>query len=101
MPGIASQIPTGKFQAIVAQCAAIRDTVVNYNEVLLAQVQQSAACNALHDTEERQQKDRLKERILALAGQTLYRIRRRSAEAGRADFAALLREIVATSEPSR
>jgi CRP-like cAMP-binding protein len=53
MPGIASQILTGKFQAILAQCTAIRDTVVNYNEVLLAQVQQSAACNALHDAEER------------------------------------------------
>lgn len=53
MPGLASQISTGRFQAIVAQSAAIRDIVVNYNEVLLAQVQQSAACNALHDAEAR------------------------------------------------
>jgi CRP-like cAMP-binding protein len=53
MPGFASQISTTRFQAIVAQSAAIRDIVVNYNEVLLAQVQQSAACNALHDAEAR------------------------------------------------
>lgn len=53
MPGLASQISTTRFQAIVAQSAAIRDIVVNYNEVLLAQVQQSAACNALHDAEAR------------------------------------------------
>jgi CRP-like cAMP-binding protein len=53
MPGAALQIPTGRFQSVVAQSPAIRDIVVHYNEVLLAQVQQSAACNALHDAEAR------------------------------------------------
>jgi CRP-like cAMP-binding protein len=53
MPGMASQIATGKFQAIVRQSTAIRDIVVHYNEILLAQVQQSAACNALHEAEAR------------------------------------------------
>ena len=53
MPGIGSQITTSKFQSIVEQSPAIRDIVVRYNEVLLAQVQQSAACNALHEAEAR------------------------------------------------
>lgn len=53
MPGSASQIATGKFQTIVRQSTAIRDIVVHYNEILLAQVQQSAACNALHEAEAR------------------------------------------------
>lgn len=53
MPGIGSQIATSKFQSIVEQSPAIRDIVVRYNEVLLAQVQQSAACNALHEAEAR------------------------------------------------
>lgn len=53
MSGSASQIMTAKFQAVVAKSAAIRDIVVRHNEVLLAQVQQSAACNALHEAEAR------------------------------------------------
>lgn len=53
MPGIGLQITTPKFQSIVEQSPAIRDIVVRYNEVLLAQVQQSAACNALHEAEAR------------------------------------------------
>jgi CRP-like cAMP-binding protein len=53
MPGFASQIGTGRFQSIVAQSPAIREIIVHHNEVLLAQVQQSAACNALHEAEAR------------------------------------------------
>jgi CRP-like cAMP-binding protein len=53
MSGSASQIPTTKFQAIVSQSPTIRDIIVRHNEVLLAQVQQSAACNALHEAESR------------------------------------------------
>jgi CRP-like cAMP-binding protein len=53
MAGTAFQIATTKFQSIVEQSAAIRDIVVRHNEVLLAQVQQSAACNALHEAEAR------------------------------------------------
>ena len=51
MPGTASQIVTSKFQAVVAASPEIRDIIVRHNEVLLAQVQQSAACNALHEAE--------------------------------------------------
>jgi CRP-like cAMP-binding protein len=53
MPGTASQIATPKFQAAVAASPQIRDIIVRHNEVLLAQVQQSAACNALHEAESR------------------------------------------------
>ena len=51
----------------------------------------------LHDDPDRQARDRRKDRILALAGQTLYRIRKRDIEAGRVEFVALLREQVAKS----
>ncbi len=53
MPGHASQIPTVKFQAVVEQSTDIRDIIVRHNELLLAQVQQSCACNALHEAEAR------------------------------------------------
>jgi CRP-like cAMP-binding protein len=53
MPGTASQIATSKLQQAVRQSTAIRDIIVHYNEILLAQVQQSAACNALHEAEAR------------------------------------------------
>jgi CRP-like cAMP-binding protein len=53
MAGTASILSTLKFQAIVERSPAIRDVIVRHNEVLLAQVQQSAACNALHEAEAR------------------------------------------------
>ena len=53
MSGSAYQITTARFQEIVKKSAAIREVIVRHNEVLLAQVQQSAACNALHDAESR------------------------------------------------
>ncbi|GIV58629.1 MAG: hypothetical protein KatS3mg042_1542 [Rhodothermaceae bacterium] len=46
-----------------------------------------------HDDTDRREKDRLKERILALAGQRLYRIRPRAGVAGREAFVALLKAI--------
>ncbi|NBC18799.1 MAG: DUF2726 domain-containing protein [Bacteroidetes bacterium] len=48
--------------------------------------------SALHDAPERQERDRHKDRILALAGQRLYRIRTPEADAHQ--FARMLREIV-------
>ncbi len=47
----------------------------------------------LHDAEAQQARDRRKERILALAGQRLFRIRRRDAGPGRAAFVTLLKEL--------
>jgi len=48
--------------------------------------------SALHDAPERQERDRYKDRILALAGQRLYRIRMPEADANQ--FARLLRKII-------
>lgn len=53
MPGHAAQIQTTKFQTIVEQSPTLREIIVRYNELLLAQVQQSCACNALHEAEAR------------------------------------------------
>ncbi len=49
--------------------------------------------SALHDTDAQRAKDRHKERILALAGQRLHRIRKRDPDAGRPEFVALLKEL--------
>ena len=49
-----------------------------------------------HDTPERQQSDRRKDRILALAGCDFYRLRHHGPRTRRADFVRLLRELNAT-----
>jgi hypothetical protein len=48
LPGSAARISASQFHAVAAQSQAIRYVIVRYNDVLLAQVQQSVACNALH-----------------------------------------------------
>jgi CRP-like cAMP-binding protein len=53
LPGTAAWISASQFQAAAAQSPALRDLIVRYNDVLLAQVQQSVACNALHGLEAR------------------------------------------------
>ena len=53
MPGVALRIATSRFQEAVEESAPIRNIVVRYNELLLVQVQQAAACNALHDVQQR------------------------------------------------
>jgi CRP-like cAMP-binding protein len=53
LPGLATVIPVASFQAAIAQSDRIRNLVLRYKETLLAQVQQTAACNALHHLEER------------------------------------------------
>jgi CRP-like cAMP-binding protein len=53
LPGTAAWISASQFHAAAAQSAAVRDLIVRYNDVLLAQVQQSVACNALHGLEAR------------------------------------------------
>ncbi|MEX0600186.1 MAG: DUF2726 domain-containing protein [Rhodothermales bacterium] len=47
-----------------------------------------------HDTDPRREKDAMKDRVLALAGRTLYRIRVKDRRVGRKEFARLLKEIV-------
>jgi CRP-like cAMP-binding protein len=51
--GTASRISASRFRKAAERSQAIRDLIVRYGEMLLIQVQQTAACNALHDVEER------------------------------------------------
>jgi CRP-like cAMP-binding protein len=51
--GTASRIAAARFRKIADDSRAIRDIIVGYGEMLLVQVQQTAACNALHGVEER------------------------------------------------
>jgi CRP-like cAMP-binding protein len=53
LPGLAVVIPVSRFQAAVTQSERIRNLILRYKEALLGQVQQTAACNALHHLEER------------------------------------------------
>src|SRR5499425_749885 len=53
LPGAAAWLSAAQFHAAANECQAIRDLVVRYNDLLLAQVQQSVACNALHALEAR------------------------------------------------
>lgn len=51
--GSAARIAVGAFTDAFIASAAIRGSVIDYNEVLLCQIQTTAACNALHPVEER------------------------------------------------
>jgi CRP-like cAMP-binding protein len=52
-PGTASVIGVADFRTIADQNAAFRNLVARHEQALLAQAQQSAACNATHSVEER------------------------------------------------
>jgi hypothetical protein len=47
--GIALCIPASRFRAAAGQSVRIRDLIVRYSELQLGQIQQTAACSALHD----------------------------------------------------
>ena len=51
--GTAARIPASRFRKAAEASQAIRDIIMRNGELLLIQVQQTAACNALHDVEER------------------------------------------------
>jgi CRP-like cAMP-binding protein len=53
LPGAAMRIGASPFRAATTQSDAIRDLVVRCNDLLLGQIQQSVACNALHALEAR------------------------------------------------
>jgi CRP-like cAMP-binding protein len=53
LPGSAAWLSAAQFRAAAGQSQAIRDLIVRYNDLLLAQIQQSVACNALHALEAR------------------------------------------------
>jgi CRP-like cAMP-binding protein len=47
--GTASKISASRFRSVAAQSPHIQELLVRYNEMQLGQIQQTAACNALHD----------------------------------------------------
>ena len=47
--GTALCIPASRFRAAAAQSQHVRDMIVRYAELQAGQIQQTAACNALHD----------------------------------------------------
>jgi CRP-like cAMP-binding protein len=51
--GHALRIAAPRFRKIVEESSAVRDAAIRFGESLLIQVQQTAACNALHDVEAR------------------------------------------------
>jgi CRP-like cAMP-binding protein len=53
LPGTASRLPAARFHAAAQESQAIRELAVRYNDLLIAQIQQSVACNALHTLEAR------------------------------------------------
>jgi CRP-like cAMP-binding protein len=53
LPGTAAWLSASQFHAAANGNQAIRDLVVRYSDMLLAQVQQSVACNVLHSMEAR------------------------------------------------
>jgi CRP-like cAMP-binding protein len=53
LPGTAAWLSASQFHAVANRSQAIRDLIVRYNTLLLAQVQQSVVCNALHTMEAR------------------------------------------------
>src|SRR4051812_2700111 len=53
LPLAASRIAAASFRKIVAGSGALHDLCVNYNEMMLTQARLTAACNALHQIDER------------------------------------------------
>ncbi len=53
LPVRAAQIPAPRFAEAAANSKPIRDMIVRYSELLLAQVQQLVACNTVHHVQER------------------------------------------------
>jgi CRP-like cAMP-binding protein len=52
-PGVVSSIRASRLRAVAAESSKLRDVLIRHCDALLAHAQQSVACNALHDVEER------------------------------------------------
>lgn len=52
-PGLVSRIEASRLRALAAGSPILRDIITRHCDALLANAQQSVACNALHDVEER------------------------------------------------
>ena len=76
-PVVACRISCLHFHAAVQSSEPLRNLMASYNEALLAQVQQTAACNALHPMEGRlarwllQTQDRIDSDVLPLTQEFL------------------------------
>jgi len=53
IPGRFSTIPAHAFERISVNSASLQEMITRYTEVLLAEAQQLAACNAIHDASSR------------------------------------------------
>src|SRR5271165_2930092 len=53
VPLVASRIGAAPFRRAVQASTMLRDVIVRYNDLLLGQVQVTAACNALHPIQKR------------------------------------------------
>jgi CRP-like cAMP-binding protein len=53
LPGRAAQLSAAQLRAAAKQGTLIHDLLVRYNDLLIAQIQQSVACNALHSLDAR------------------------------------------------
>jgi len=53
IPGRAMRVAAAQFQKVVRESERMRDLIIRYRELRLAQTQQTAACNAVHDAEAR------------------------------------------------
>ncbi|MDB5457730.1 MAG: putative transcriptional regulator, Crp/Fnr family [Caulobacter sp.] len=53
LPGAAFSVPTARLDALKLVAPALADLFARYADVLLAQMMQSVACNALHNIEQR------------------------------------------------
>ncbi len=53
LPGLFARIPAAPFLAAVRAQPALHARLIRYNEMLIGEIQQSVACNALHDVEAR------------------------------------------------
>src|SRR5262245_32852450 len=80
IPATCAVIATSHFRAAVSQNERIRDLMLRFREALFGQVQQNAACNALHPLEDRfarwllQALDLTGERELPLTQQSLSKM---------------------------
>jgi CRP-like cAMP-binding protein len=75
--GSGSRIAAARFRKAAEDSEAVRNIIVRYGEMLLIQVQQTAACNALHAVEARlsrwllQARDRLESNTIMLTHEFL------------------------------
>jgi CRP-like cAMP-binding protein len=75
--GAAWHITSSRFHAFAQKSDAMREIISRYGEMLLIQVQQTAACNALHDVEQRlsrwllQARDRVEDDTIRLTHEFL------------------------------